>query len=59
MDVCTCTDTLTGMIANGVQMASKGGDLQWATCLGCGIMKKAGGMLPAACADCFTQYCYN
>ncbi|MCJ1369459.1 hypothetical protein MMC20_000670 [Loxospora ochrophaea] len=49
----------SGMIANGVEIATKNGDPQWPTCLGCGIMKKTGGALPAACAGCFTQYCYN
>jgi lysophospholipase len=47
------------MIANGVQIATKGGDKGWPLCLACGIMKKAGGSLPSGCASCFTQYCYN
>ena len=49
----------TGMIANGVQVASRGGDKQWPTCLGCGIVKKGGGALPAECQACFEEYCYN
>ena len=47
------------MIANGVQIASKGGDKGWPLCLACGIMKKAGGMLPSGCASCLSTYCYN
>lgn len=54
----TTAETI-GMIANGVQIATKGGDKAWPTCLGCGIQKKAGGTLPAACTACFSQYCYN
>ncbi|MCJ1437903.1 hypothetical protein MMC27_007290 [Xylographa pallens] len=49
----------SGMIANGVEIVNKNGDPMWPTCLGCGIMKKTGTALPAACAACFTQYCYN
>ena len=47
------------MIANGVEIAIKGGDTGWPTCLGCAITKKTGGTLPSACAACFTTYCYN
>lgn len=46
------------MIANGVQMAVQGGEKDWATCLGCAVMQKAGGVLPAECGACFTKYCY-
>jgi lysophospholipase len=48
-----------GMIANGVQIASKGGDPGWPLCLACGIMAKAGGPSPAGCASCLKTYCYN
>jgi lysophospholipase len=48
-----------GMIANGVQVASKGGDPAWPLCLACGVMQKAGGTLPAGCAACLQTYCYN
>jgi lysophospholipase len=48
-----------GMIANGVQIATKGGDEGWPLCLACGLMKKAGGTLPSGCTTCFAQYCYN
>jgi len=48
-----------GMIANGVQIATKGGDQGWPLCLACGLMKKAGGTLPRGCTACFCQYCYN
>lgn len=47
------------MIANGVQIASKGGDAAWPTCLGCAITKKSGKSLPAECNACFSQYCYK
>ncbi|KAK5293521.1 Lysophospholipase 1 [Exophiala xenobiotica] len=47
------------MIANGQQIASKGGDPEWPLCLACGIMRKAGGTLPSGCASCYDQYCYN
>ena len=50
---------VTGMIANGQQIATKGGDANWPTCLACGIMQKTGGALPAACTACLQQYCYN
>lgn len=48
-----------GMVANGVQVASQGGDAGWPTCLGCAIVKKTGGAMPAACAACFVKYCYR
>ncbi|MCJ1478830.1 hypothetical protein MMC13_007514 [Lambiella insularis] len=48
-----------GMIANGVQVVTKGGDAGFPTCLACGIVKKTGEALPAACAACFAEYCYN
>ena len=47
------------MIANGQQIASKGGDPDWPLCLACGIMKKAGGTIPGACTACYDEYCYN
>lgn len=54
------TDSETiGMIANGVQIATKGGDQGWPLCLACGLTKKAGGTLPSGCTACFAQYCYN
>jgi lysophospholipase len=49
-----------GMIANGVQVASHGGDIGWPMCLACGIMKKSPtAALPVDCAACYQQYCYN
>ena len=48
-----------GMIANGVETANYGGKQDWPLCLGCGIMKKSGEKLPAGCAACFEEYCYN
>ncbi|GME28808.1 hypothetical protein GTA08_BOTSDO07975 [Neofusicoccum parvum] len=47
------------MIANGVQVASQGGDAQWGACLACGIMAKSGAALPDGCAACLEEYCYN
>ncbi|RMZ89702.1 hypothetical protein DV736_g3096, partial [Chaetothyriales sp. CBS 134916] len=47
------------MIANGVQIATKGGDQGWPLCLACGILKKASDWLPSDCTSCFTEYCYN
>lgn len=52
-------DETIGMIANGVQIASNGGDEAWPLCLACGLVKKAGGTLPSGCSACYAQYCYN
>lgn len=48
-----------GMIANGNAIALQNGDANWPTCLACGIQKKTGSTLPAACTACFAKYCYN
>ncbi len=48
-----------GMIANGVQVASKNGDPGWPTCLGCAFVMKTGGTLPAVCTTCFNTYCFK
>lgn len=47
------------MIANGVQIAAKGGDPGWPTCLGCALTMKTGATLPAACTACFSTYCFS
>ena len=47
------------MIANGVQIITKGGDAGWPTCLACAVVKKTGGTLPSACTACFSTYCYS
>ena len=47
------------MIANGVQIAAKGGDPGWPTCLGCALTMKTGAELPSACIACFSTYCYH
>ncbi|RMZ76810.1 hypothetical protein DV738_g4686, partial [Chaetothyriales sp. CBS 135597] len=47
------------MIANGVQVASQGGDSEWPLCLACGILKKSSNSLPNKCTRCFAEYCYN
>ena len=49
----------SGMIQNGGQVATDGGSANFPTCLGCAIVKKSGGALPAACTSCFSTYCYN
>ena len=48
-----------GMIKNGIQVATYGGSATFPECLGCAIVKKTGGVLPAACTSCFTTFCYN
>ncbi|KAF2091721.1 lysophospholipase [Saccharata proteae CBS 121410] len=48
-----------GIIANGNQIASDGGDVAWAGCLACALMKKTGETLPDDCDTCFDDYCYN
>ncbi|RMZ76751.1 hypothetical protein DV737_g4722, partial [Chaetothyriales sp. CBS 132003] len=47
------------MIANGVQIATRGGDQEWPLCLACGILKKSSDRLPGDCTSCFEEYCYN
>ncbi len=49
----------TGMIANGGEVATMGGSATFPTCLACAITKKTGAALPAACASCFSTFCYN
>ena len=48
-----------GMIKNGEQVATFGGNATFAECLGCAIVKKTGDALPGACARCFVDFCYN
>ena len=50
-----------GMIRNGGQVATYGGNATFAQCLGCVIVKKTGdgAALPAVCTGCFTDLCYN
>ena len=47
------------MIRNGVFVAGNGNDPKWGVCMGCLIVKKSGGELPAECGECFLKYCYN
>ena len=47
------------MIANGVQIAARGGDAGWPLCLACGIMAKSGGTMPGGCAACLDEYCFD
>jgi lysophospholipase len=48
----------SAMIANGVEIASQGGDASWGTCLGCALMMKTEQALPSECQACFAKYCY-
>lgn len=48
-----------GMISNGGQVATYGGNTTFTKCLGCAIVKKTGSTLPAGCTQCFTDFCYN
>lgn len=50
---------MDAMIANGVQIAAKGGDPGWPTCLGCALTMKTGATLPAVCTACFSTYCFT
>lgn len=49
----------SGMIANGGEVATMGGNATFPTCLACAIVKKTGDALPAACTSCFSTFCYN
>ncbi|OJD30467.1 lysophospholipase [Diplodia corticola] len=50
----------SGMIANGQEVATQGGDARWPACLACGIMvRKSGEALPDECDVCLAEYCYN
>lgn len=48
-----------GMINNGVEIATYGGNEGWPLCLACGITAKSGDTLPEGCAACLQEYCYN
>ena len=48
-----------GMIKNGGQVATFGGNATFAQCLGCAISKKTGNALPTGCTRCFADFCYN
>lgn len=48
-----------GMISNGGEVATDGGNVGWPLCLACAVAKKAGGTLPGGCAGCFGTFCYN
>lgn len=47
------------LIANGVGIASQGGDKNWPVCLACAVVMKTGGSLPKECQACFKKYCFN
>lgn len=49
----------SGMIMNGGQVATDGGNKTFPLCLACAVVKKTGGVLPAGCAACFATFCYN
>lgn len=48
----------TGMIANGMAIATQNGTEGWPFCLACGIMNREES-LPDGCDDCFARYCYR
>lgn len=48
-----------GMIKNGGQVATFGGNATFPTCLGCTIVKKTSIALPGVCQKCFEDFCYN
>jgi len=52
-------DETRGMIKNGVQIATKGGDEMWPECLACGIMSKKVKVLPKECGECLREYCWD
>ena len=52
-------ESVTAMIANGVQVALQGGDKQWPTCLGCAIAHKTAKALPSECTSCMQKYCVS
>jgi len=49
----------SGMIMNGGQVATDGGNKGFPLCLACAVVKKTGDVLPAGCAACFATFCYN
>lgn len=49
----------SGMIMNGGQVATDGGNKGFPLCLACAVVKKTGNALPAGCAACFATFCYN
>lgn len=53
-------DETEAMIENGNQVASQGGDENWAACLACGLMLKEVGQanLPEECTACLNEYCW-
>ncbi|KAI4135567.1 MAG: hypothetical protein LQ347_000568 [Umbilicaria vellea] len=48
-----------GMVDNGIQVASEGGNAMWPTCLGCAIVMKTGNVMPSSCGSCMKTYCYQ
>ena len=48
-----------GMVDNGIQIATEGGNAMWPTCLACAVMMKTGDKLPSSCGSCFDTYCYE
>lgn len=47
------------MIANGVLVGNYNNNKTFPTCLGCVFTKKTGQAQPAACAQCYKDFCYN
>lgn len=48
-----------GMIENGMNVATQGGDAEWPFCVGCAIVLKTGESTPDACKPCLQKYCYR
>ena len=53
------SEEVEGMIENGLQIASKGGDEGWAMCLGCVFLEKTVSGLPEVCEACWKEYCFG
>lgn len=49
------------LVANGNEIATQGGDSEWAACLACGLMLKEVGAasLPSECDACLAEYCWD
>lgn len=48
-----------GIIDNGIQIASEGGNAMWPTCLGCAMVMKTDNAMPSSCGSCIKTYCYK
>ena len=48
---------LDGMIKNGNNIATQGGDKDWPVCLACAMTHKTSRWIPKQCQDCLRKYC--